>query len=249
MKLYTWKELNEKYGWDLPSDKKANEKVQCAKARGVVIQQQERKNNKETIKYSIIEEFEYFTRDEIISQYDLQIAPTTASAQELIKYCEKRGILLERLGLVNKKTTFKILNDDNFILEGEIWKDVENTSLKVSNFGRVKGNTGRIKSLRNIQGYLYVTDGVYKKTWRVHRLVLLAFSPIKDAEQFDVDHINGIRTDNKLENLRWVTTQRNIQHREENQNKIGELLAELIQDYGYEEIYNYLVQKRKPKTK
>lgn len=243
METYTWKEINKKYNWGLASDKKANEKIQCAKARGVILEQLERNSDRKTIQYSIIEEFKYFTRNEIIEKYNLKIAQTTASAQELIRYCQKRGIILERLGLVNGTTTFRILDDNNFNLDGEIWKPVENTSMEVSNLGRVKSKSGQIKNLRENQGYLYVTDGIYKKTWRVHRLVLLAFNPIDNADAFDVDHINGIRTDNKLENLRWVTSQRNIQMRDENQNKIGELLADLIQKYGYEEIYEYLKKK------
>lgn len=39
----------------------------------------------------------------------------------------------------------------------------------------------------------------------VHRLVMKAFSPIENCDKMIVDHINGIRDDNRLENLRWTT--------------------------------------------
>lgn len=44
----------------------------------------------------------------------------------------------------------------------------------------------------------------------VNRLVLMAFCPIDDAENYISDHINMIKSDNRLVNLRWLTQQQNI---------------------------------------
>lgn len=54
----------------------------------------------------------------------------------------------------------------------------------------------------------YRTVGVNGKRHRVHRLVAETFIPNPDNKSF-VDHINRIRDDNRVENLRWVTRSEN----------------------------------------
>lgn len=100
----------------------------------------------------------------------------------------------------------------------ELWKEVEGTNgaLLVSNSGRVKSllRNGRIlKPTQDSKGYLRlrVTINREKRSYKVHRLVAMAFVDNPDGKP-QVNHINGDKTDNRASNLEWVTNKENAHH-------------------------------------
>lgn len=51
-----------------------------------------------------------------------------------------------------------------------------------------------------------------KETWYVHRIVALAFIGAPDKGRDHVNHINGVKSDNRVENLEWVSRSENLKH-------------------------------------
>lgn len=106
----------------------------------------------------------------------------------------------------------------------EIWKDIKDYEglYQISNFGNVKSfprkgthkNKERIlKQYKNHKGYFYtvLTKNSKGKQFFIHRLIAIHFieNPLNKPQ---VNHINGIKTDNSIKNLEWVSGMENMQH-------------------------------------
>ena len=103
------------------------------------------------------------------------------------------------------------------VIDGEVWDNYE-----VSNLGRVRSlnfkRTGEMKILQPCivnGGYLQVglTKDGKRKRYLVHRLVAFAFIENDDIKnKTDVNHLNEIKTDNRVENLEWTTHLDNVHY-------------------------------------
>lgn len=121
------------------------------------------------------------------------------------------------------------LNDEVEIVDNEEWKTIEDfPNYEISTKGNVRTkeyfdgrNHIRQSKLLNKQvnnvGYEYVilsNEIVKHKTLTVHRLMAKTF--LDDYfDTLDVNHINGIKTDNRIENLEMATHSENIKKRYE----------------------------------
>lgn len=102
----------------------------------------------------------------------------------------------------------------------EIWKDVVGYEglYKVSNLGNVINKHGYIrKSYLHKLGYVHITlcKNCYHLTYKIHRIVASAFIPNPNSLPC-INHKNGIKTENYVENLEWITYADNSKHALEN---------------------------------
>lgn len=119
------------------------------------------------------------------------------------------------------------------ILE-ELWKPVENYEglYEISNFGRVKtiehkihhdgvNSSAKLKTVKErirkpniMKGYHCIAllkDG-NRKVYRIHRLVIEHFGEKQPSAEYQVNHIDGDKSNNRIDNLEWVTPKENTIH-------------------------------------
>lgn len=116
----------------------------------------------------------------------------------------------------------------------EVWKDIEGYEglYQISNLGRVKSlerkikrRNDRIQTVKerilklNLNKEGYHTVKLHKKgkgkTYLVHRLVANTFITNPD-NKLEVNHINGVKNDNNVNNLEWNTRKENMRHAVDN---------------------------------
>lgn len=135
-------------------------------------------------------------------------SPTTHNARGNISYAVN--------GVYKSSCGFKWCLEEQVSLENEIWKNITINGKTfdnycVSSLGRFKNSKGVIMENYKLHhsGYIYVR--VNKQKYALHRLVASTF--IENIHNKPVvNHIDGVKTNNSVINLEWVTIQENNQH-------------------------------------
>lgn len=106
----------------------------------------------------------------------------------------------------------------------EIWKTIHHFDrYEISNLGNIRKFLKAYKKYKKLspftsqKGYLLIDLSINnkktKKRWQMHRLVATYFIPNPENKP-QINHKNGIKTDNSILNLEWVTNKENRDHAE-----------------------------------
>lgn len=98
----------------------------------------------------------------------------------------------------------------------EVWKQIDQFYFYISNKGRVKNRFGQIRKLhKGKNGYLVLSAQNYEENKKyllyVHRLVAAYFLPVEEYDEC-VNHKDGNKENNCVENLEWCSLAYNTKH-------------------------------------
>jgi hypothetical protein len=127
----------------------------------------------------------------------------------------------------NTHEEWREINPNN-LLDEEI-----NTNKKyyVSNLGRFKNSFGTVTENYKVNENGYIRVFIYNKTFALHRLIAFTFIENPDNKE-QVNHIDGNKLNNSVDNLEWVTNKENQIHKF--QIGLGNNFTRFIKQYDLE---------------
>lgn len=191
------------------------------------------------------------TKQELADMFGVSISTLNTNFPLFCKNQLKRGFLITREGIGQKsnftvervekqdvdKSIFSTRGASIEELKGEEWKTLFfNNNYEVSNLGRLRNKKTKVIAKGTIKKNGYVDVSIDNQNYRLHRLVLQTWCPNEDYEELTVDHINGNRSDNRLENLRWATQEENIVYMMMHRSELNKEITRLLSKYSYEQV-------------
>lgn len=193
----------------------------------------------------------FLTKQELADMFGVSISTLNTNFPLFCKNQLKRGFLITREGIGQKanftvervekqdvdKSIFSTRGASIEELEGEKWKTLFlNNNYEVSNLGRLRNKRTKVIAKGTITKNGYVNVSVDNQNYRLHRLILQTWCPNEDYEELTVDHINGNRSDNRLENLRWATQEENTVYMMMHRGELNKEITRLLSKYSYEQV-------------
>ena len=126
------------------------------------------------------------------------------------------------MSMKNRYEKYTPLESDHYYV-GEWFKDIDSSIIPgikdyymISIFGRVWHKYLHKFMNPGVSGsgylFLYLVTDNGPRMIQLHRLVMLSFKPIENADSFDVNHIDGDKFNNSITNLEWCTRSENVKH-------------------------------------
>lgn len=189
-----------------------------------------------------------YTENELI-QYLGRNTTKRQGVDRLTVMCKQAGLIIkpvqETLKGKGQQILYRII-EDKINLPNEIWVDTYcSKDHEVSNMGRIRQkNTKKLLGYNTNSGKGYVGVGLGPTlNLRLHRVVFFSFYPeyLENEKLYVIHHKNGIRTDNRLDNLEVTSNIGNIIQGKEDQKQCQSILAQLLLKYGYEKTQEKLL--------
>lgn len=151
----------------------------------------------------------------------------------IIDFNKKKSIIQPKLN--DEQNNYYIKNKFNIPvyklildLDDEIWKEIDTEhNFYISNKGRIKQNIKDNEwKLLNLYRYTgYIIAFIHRKIYYLHRLIAENFIIDKPVnyKELEVDHIDGNKSNNNVDNLRFCTHYENMQNENTKYNNLTNL--------------------------
>lgn len=170
-----------------------------------------------------------YTFKQLLEKYNLHCT-SRMLINKAIHFLELRGIKVQLIE-VKKTAYYKILDDSIFNLQFLAYPFDDRYEVAKEGYAR-SIETKRLVGRLDDRGYVTI-NGQHQKL-SIHRMVMETYKPIENMTNFVVDHIDGIRDHNDINNLRWLTIRQNNEEKDKNFAMLNQNYQKLIQKHGYE---------------